>query len=217
MTDKESNKKCKNVLIVLVLAFLAFATSIVVLLLVAGSGSQEEAVSTATETTGGQDTLSPVTPSTLSPTLHPSAAPSLLRRPTSAPTTNRTLTLAPTGFPTTTPTDKPTTANPTTKPTASPTRIPVEADKNATNTISFMPVVPVDEGLQFRLKMFWQEGFFWQEEERERFWCVECTKCETLNFGDDGAGCSLVGWECEAGNQLWIEPCRKGCKLFVVL
>ena len=51
MTDKASNKKCKNVVIVLVVASLAFVTSIVVLFVLAGSDSQDKGVSSATETT----------------------------------------------------------------------------------------------------------------------------------------------------------------------
>jgi hypothetical protein len=57
--------------------------------------------------------------------------------------------------------------------------------------------------------MYWQEGYFWQEEKRERFWCVECTKCDTLNFNDDGEGCDYV-WDCAAGHQLWLHGCHSG-------
>jgi hypothetical protein len=61
----------------------------------------------------------------------------------------------------------------------------------------------------FRLKMYWQEGYFWQEETRERYWCVECAQCDRLNFNDDGAGCDYV-WDCAAGHQLWLHGCRNG-------
>lgn len=57
--------------------------------------------------------------------------------------------------------------------------------------------------------MYWQEGYFWQEETRQRFWCAECTKCETLNFSDNGEECEFA-WECEAGHQLWLHGCRNG-------
>jgi len=42
----------------------------------------------------------------------------------------------------------------------------------------------------FQLKMFWQEGYCWQEEWIERKWCMACQ-----------------GDTCESGEQLWIEFC----------
>lgn len=70
----------------------------------------------------------------------------------------------------------------------------------------FPPVAP---DLVFRLRLYWETGFYWQEKERERYWCVECTKCGTLNFSDSGAGCEFVD-KCEVGHQLWLHGCRKG-------
>jgi hypothetical protein len=46
-------------------------------------------------------------------------------------------------------------------------------------------------GLQnFKLKLYWQEGYFWQEESFERKWCMRCP----------GGACGL-------GGQLFIEEC----------
>ena len=53
-------------------------------------------------------------------------------------------------------------------------------------------VPSIAEALQaeyFQLKLFWQEGYFWQEETRERRWCAEC---EGL---------------CEAGRRVLIQVC----------
>ena len=43
----------------------------------------------------------------------------------------------------------------------------------------------------FRVKMYWQEGYCWQEEWEEREWCLEC----------QGAS------ECRDGDYLWIKEC----------
>ena len=42
----------------------------------------------------------------------------------------------------------------------------------------------------FQLKMYWQEGYCWQEEWIERKWCMSC-----------------VGHLCERGEQLWLQTC----------
>lgn len=41
----------------------------------------------------------------------------------------------------------------------------------------------------FRIKMYWEKGYFWQEERIEKFWCMECIN-----------GCKL-------GNQIHIMEC----------
>jgi len=46
----------------------------------------------------------------------------------------------------------------------------------------------------FRLKLFWQEGYLWQEEERERRWCMDCSEDEC----DDGE--NLKVRECGGSN-----------------
>lgn len=47
------------------------------------------------------------------------------------------------------------------------------------------------ESATFSLKMYWEEGFCWQEEyDRHRRWCWECIK------------------DCEAGEQLWWQKCN---------
>ena len=42
----------------------------------------------------------------------------------------------------------------------------------------------------FKLKMYWEEGYYWQEETFERKWCMRCR---------DG--------DCEIGDKLYIETC----------
>lgn len=54
------------------------------------------------------------------------------------------------------------------------------------------PTSPVpSSGLQnFKLKMYWEPGFFWQEESIERKWCMRCR-----------------GGSCSVGEKLYIENC----------
>ncbi len=42
----------------------------------------------------------------------------------------------------------------------------------------------------FKLKMYWEEGYFWQEERFERKWCMRCR-----------------GGSCSTGEKLYIEEC----------
>jgi hypothetical protein len=58
----------------------------------------------------------------------------------------------------------------------------------------------------FRLKMYWQEGYHWQEEDFERKWCLECADCTALNFDGTGAQCRAVT-ACAVNHQLWIRNC----------
>lgn len=49
--------------------------------------------------------------------------------------------------------------------------------ENAVSTAQV--VVPDDYVGGFRLRMYWEEGYNWQESEGEKFWCLECEdNCE---------------------------------------
>ena len=53
------------------------------------------------------------------------------------------------------------------------------------------PPAPTSPGSQnFKLKMYWEEGYFWQEETFERKWCMRCR---------DGS--------CDNGDRIYIETC----------
>ena len=58
------------------------------------------------------------------------------------------------------------------------------------------PPTPVSSD-RFRLKLYWQEGYFWQEETRERKWCMKCRS----------NGCSN-------GEKLYIETCGGSSQYF---
>jgi hypothetical protein len=56
-------------------------------------------------------------------------------------------------------------------------------------------VIPVSNTGPFRLKLYWQKGYYWQEETFERKWCMVC---HTMALGGKG---------CEAGDDFHLETC----------
>jgi hypothetical protein len=83
---------------------------------------------------------------------------------------------------------------PSTSPTASPTR----------------PVIP--NGFTTRIKQHWERSYFWQEEDIERQWCLECTTCNELTKSNWGEGCYDYNnndrRDCQNQDQLWIQNCN---------
>jgi len=64
--------------------------------------------------------------------------------------------------------------------------------------------------------MHWEPDFFWQEEEEEKRWCMQCTQCDELNFSefpisdfncDDNDDPNRT---CQLGDQLWLRNCDDG-------
>jgi hypothetical protein len=96
---------------------------------------------------------------------------------------------------------------PTTPPTIAPvTMMPSVAPSTLSPTMATIP-----KGFNFRMRMYWREEFYWQEEWDERRWCVECTKCKALTTSGMAEGCGDIdgsnGGDCRAGDQLWIQKC----------
>lgn len=97
--------------------------------------------------------------------------------PTASPTIS---TPPPTGRPTRS--AEPTDDNPSSRPTFSPTTLsPTQSPTplgSAVPTLSMVPTIaPIDPNHAFKLRLFWQRGFYWQESFQEVWHCVECTKC----------------------------------------
>jgi hypothetical protein len=67
-------------------------------------------------------------------------------------------------------------------------------------------------GSRFRIKMHWERSYFWQEEDAERRWCLECTTCAKLTKSGSGQGCqdenNNDGTDCKDFDQLWIQNCN---------
>jgi hypothetical protein len=49
-------------------------------------------------------------------------------------------------------------------------------------------------GSSFRIKMYWQQGYYWQEERIERKWCLDCRS------GRCGSGVEITIRKCDSGN-----------------
>ena len=49
-----------------------------------------------------------------------------------------------------------------------------------------------------RLRLYWEDGYYWQETHKETFWCMECNNPP-----------------CDEGNNIYIRPCRSSNQKFV--
>eukprot|EP00980_Cylindrotheca_fusiformis_P021849 scaffold8682_cov122-Cylindrotheca_fusiformis.AAC.6 len=119
--------------------------------------------------------------------------------------------MSPSSLPSVSPTD-------TFQPSHSPTNVP-----SVQPTVSMEPTFqPISSNWRFKLKLYWEEGYFWQEETRERYWCMECTRCNSYGRGDGWEyGCESYdnGSEdsCREGDALWVRDCRDRGARFNVL
>jgi hypothetical protein len=120
------------------------------------------------------------------PTETPSSSPSISMVPSSAPTESA----APSEVPSVSPTHS---IQPSAAPTSLPSNVP---------TLSLEPTFqPVSSNFRFKLRLYWQQGYFWQESTSERYWCLECVRC--AEYGrvriDNGfilLGCGLFRMPC---------------------
>jgi hypothetical protein len=156
----------------------------------------------------------------LLPTTTPSPAPTGTEPTTTLPS------ISPTPRPSFRPTNNPTVPPPTTNPTPVPSVAPTTVAPTFT---------PFDPNYAFKLKLFWQSGYYWQESFEEVWHCVECTKCAEygavrnenccqlsvfsylnivrLILQGDGSehGCKRRGdgnsANCEEGDMFWIHGC----------
>jgi len=78
--------------------------------------------------------------------------------------------------------------------------------------------IPKEKAPAKKIKLFW-DNYLWQEESDETFWCMACTKCETLTTGDGWEGnCeSLENSQCEEGDSIWIQKCRDTRNRFEII
>jgi hypothetical protein len=83
------------------------------------------------------------------------------------------------------PTNNPTAPPPTPKPTRGPTANPTTLAPTFT---------PLDRDYAFKLRLFWQSGYYWQESWDEVWHCVECTKCTSYGAVRNENCCQLVSF-----------------------
>ena len=122
-----------------------------------------------------QQNQRPTTAPVLDPTNEPTEftwGPTVTRPPTDEPTISPEPTKNPTIQPSKTPTLRPSGRTP--YPTPDPTPL-----RSANPTISIAPTFPVqDPDYAFKMRLFWQSGYYWQEQWGERHYCMECVECE---------------------------------------
>lgn len=68
-------------------------------------------------------------------------------------------------------------------------------------------------GGSFQIKMYWEQGYKWQEDPQEKRWCLQCADCGSgIIFDNSGIKCKPSS--CAAGNQIRLEDCGKGGEKF---
>jgi hypothetical protein len=201
MTNAKSSRYGK-IAAVVALLLLFGATAVLVVVFVTGeneipSGAdnlRSSLVDSTTETP--RPSFDPTNPPSPAPSPSPSGSPS------SAPSTSPSV--SPSAFPSLQPSGKP-----SSQPSFRPTRAPTTSPTFHPTSSPTRELVP--DGLNFRLKMYWERWFFWQEEYDERRWCLECTTCEQLTTSGQGDGCAdedtRDGRDCRNGDSLWTMRC----------
>ncbi|KAL3929009.1 MAG: hypothetical protein SGBAC_012395, partial [Bacillariaceae sp.] len=160
----------------------------------------------------GIPTISPSLGPTVSkePTNVPSLVPS--QKPSTGPTQHPTMTFQPSRYPTRSPTPRPT-QPPTPSPTPSPTLRPTpRPTPQPTPSPTHQPIAPPPDN-SFKIRLYWDPSYFWQETKEEAWWCLECVKCAEYGGMDaPDHGCVSYGTgdegRCKAGDSIWVRDCR---------
>jgi hypothetical protein len=117
-----------------------------------------------------------------------SSSPSISMVPSSAPTESA----APSEVPSVSPTRS-------MQPNATPTSTSLPSD---VPTLSLEPTFqPVYPHFRFKLRLYWQPGYLWQEDTTEKYWCLECVPCSDpgrvrIDNGLILLGCGLFPMPC---------------------
>lgn len=115
------------------------------------------------------------------PTNGPSISFKPTANPSSSPTERPSISPMPSKSPSVSPTD---TQNPSAAPSPSPTESPTLSkiptiSPSTSPTISKAPTFPpISSNMDFKLRLYWESGFFWQEDWREEYYCAECVRCK---------------------------------------
>jgi len=145
--------------------------------------------------------------SSMVPSDQPSHGPTTTFRPSQMPSTQPTLSLVPSFEPTT-----------SMLPSMVPSVIPTD-----TQAPSIEPTfTPIDPEWRFKLRLYWENSYFWQEEAEERFWCMGCVNCTEYGRGDWWEhGCESyengLNTHCMENDSVWIRDCRNNGNEFNVI
>jgi hypothetical protein len=76
----------------------------------------------------------------------------------------------------------------------------------------------------FKIRLFWQHGYYWQENWDESFFCIECTACDEYGYLDGWVhGCKKYKPvdnavdQCKINDQFWIMPCDDRSTYFNII
>ena len=180
-----------------------------------GGTAMPESTSSVSPSVSLFPTASPTFVTSQSPTFTGTSSPSVSPQPTAPPTLRPSSapSKAPTQAPSVVPTTEPSAAAsvvPTSSISAVPTAAPTPtASESPTSLGTAAPTeTTVDPDLEFRIKMHWKREFEWQDETRERRWCMACAQCDELNFAEfpDDYNCQESD-TCQADNNVWLLDC----------
>lgn len=183
---------------------------------------------------------------TQSPTTSMSPSVSIMPsdRPTESPTSNPTMSSMPTATPSGRPSQIPSISQipsliPSEAPSTSkePSNNPSETPSHEPSTSMMPSYSTISPDYAFKVRLQWQQSYFWQEEKVERWWCLECVSCQsyggvrkTTNFSsrDVARTVSLInllsfcflqgdGWEhgCRSHGTGNEGACRPGDSIWI--
>ena len=70
-----------------------------------------------------------------------------------------------------------------------------------------------DPFYKFRIRLFFDPLYFWQETNSETWHCMECTRCDNYTLGDGHEGnCTIPGpntTSCMEDDNIWIMKCKR--------
>ncbi|KAL3939442.1 MAG: hypothetical protein SGBAC_005844, partial [Bacillariaceae sp.] len=99
-----------------------------------------------------------------------------------------------------------------TAPTPAATQPPSMAPL-PTQEPSMIPTWEPAVSSSFQIRLYWEEGYYWQEDRDEMFYCMECADCDEYSTGDgDDADCRSRGSSsarCREGHLIWVEWCNR--------
>lgn len=147
-------------------------------------------------------------PPTSTPSLRPSLAPSESMLPSALPSTRPTTSSSPSITPSFTPSQS---IKPTHSFLPSRSSVPSSSANPSSSTSpstkpSFSPTSKPTFLNKFRLRLYWKQGYFWQESYEESWFCLACATCDDNLFN---SSCNLQE-QCEEGMLLGLVGCEPG-------
>lgn len=149
---------------------------------------------------------------TSAPSLRPSVSPSESNQPSMLPSSNPTTSTSPSVHPSLIPSKS---VQPTESFLPTQSNVPTFSSKPSYSTSpsdlpstnpSYSPTIKPTYLNQFRLRLYWKPGYYWQESYEEKWWCMACATCDKNLFT---ASCDLQE-VCQEGMMLGLVDCEPG-------